>query len=168
LKALLNAAVELCLLRRGPQDLPGSPYLLGLILVMNLLIGVLTYLGLHEDFGVAVFATLYETALMMAALYGVLRLKKRLMRFTQTLTALMLSNLLIGIFMLPLLGWGGAPPSDESQLLLLVFTLWILVVFGHILRHALEIPLGMGIGVAVFYTLFSWSLLEMFFPSMVV
>ncbi len=168
MKALLNAAVELCLLRRGPQDLPGSAYLLGLALALKVLIDVLIYLGLHKEFGVSLLATLFETGLMMGALYGVLRLKKHLARFTQTLTALMLSNLLVGVLMLPLLGWGSAPPSNEAQLLLLVFSLWILVVFGHILRHSLEIPLGIGIGLAVFYTLFSWSVLEMFFPSMVV
>ncbi|MET0066600.1 MAG: hypothetical protein ABW076_09695 [Candidatus Thiodiazotropha sp.] len=168
MKALLNAAVELCLLRRGPQDLPASPHLLVFTLVLNLLLGVLISLGLQEAFAIAIFATLFETALMMAVLYAVLRLRKHLKRFTQTITALMLSNLLLGVLMLPLLGWNGTSLSDESQLLLLLLSLWALAVFGHILRHALEVPLGMGIGLALFYTLFSWSLLEMFFPSMVV
>ncbi|MET0028484.1 MAG: hypothetical protein ABW101_12675 [Candidatus Thiodiazotropha sp.] len=168
MKALLNAAIELCLLRRKPQDLPASVDLLAFTVALNLLVSVLIYLGLQKNFGIAAAASLFETGLMMAALYGVLRLKKHLMRFTQTMTALMLSNILLGVLMLPLLGWTRDTLSDESQLLLLLLSLWVLAVFGHILRHALEVPLGMGIGLAVFYTLFSWSLLEVFFPSMVV
>jgi hypothetical protein len=164
LKALINAAVEICLLRRGPQDLPASTYLLWFATLLNLLAGVLMLLDDQLDLGQAVVQSLFELLLMLGVLYGVLRLKGWVYRFNQTAIALMLSSFLLGLLALPLIAWVRQNQSAEAGILLLVLFTWGIVVFGHILRHTFEFSINVGIAAALIYTLFVWNLLAFVFP----
>jgi hypothetical protein len=164
LKALLSTAIELCLLRLGPQQLPASPALLLVSMLLNLLVGVLMVmaanLGLMEAFAQSIF----EIALMLGVLYLGLKSYNKLTRFNQTASALMLSGLLLGLLSLPLVTWNHRSQSAESGLLLLLLIFWSILVLGHILRHAFSVPLNVGIVVGVAYTLLSWNLIALFFP----
>jgi hypothetical protein len=42
---------------------------------------------------------------------------------------------------------------------------WNLLVAGHILRHALSTSLGIGVGVALLYALFSMQCINWLFPQ---
>jgi hypothetical protein len=46
---------------------------------------------------------------------------------------------------------------------MLVLIFWNIVVIGHILRHAFEVDLNMGIGAAVLYTLVTWNITHLLF-----
>ena len=164
LKALINTAVDLCLLRLRPQDLPASPILFLLATLLNLLVGVLVVVGSQITLPVAFLESLFAVTLMQGTLYIALKLRHRLIRFNQTATALMLSGLLLDCLALPLLAWNHRDESGESVLLLMVLMFWGILVMGHILRHAFEMPLNMGISVALLYTLFSWFIAALFFP----
>ena len=164
MKALLNATIEICFLRRGPQDLPVSVHLMTLAVLMNLLVGVLMVVDAQLGILRAVVQTLFELALMLGALYAVLRLKGLLPRFTQAATALMLSGFLLGMLALPLVTWGQQSQSAESGLLLLAVFIWGVVVFGHIIRHTFDVSINVGIAAALIYTLFAWNLVAAFFP----
>ena len=164
MKALLNAAIEICLLRRGPQDLPTSIHLTLLAMLLNLLAGVLMVVDARLGLLRAFLQTLFELALMLGVLYAVLRLKGRLPRFNQAATALMLSGFLLGMLALPLVTWGQQSQSAESGLLLLAVFTWGIVVFGHIIRHTFDWSMNVGIAAALLYTLFAWNLVAVFFP----
>jgi len=164
LKALLNTAVDLCLLRIGPQDLPASPILFLLCTLLNLLVGVLAVVGTQIELPLAFIESLFAVTLMLGTLYLALKLRRRLNRFTQTATALMLSGLLLDCLALPLLAWNHQDESGESMLLLMILMFWGILVIGHIIRHAFETPLNVGISLALLYTLFSWFLAALFFP----
>jgi hypothetical protein len=164
LKALLNTAVELCLLRLGPQQLPASPILLQVSLILNLLVGVLVMMAAKEGLAEAVAESLFEVALMLGVLYMGLKSYDKLRRFNQTASALMISGLLLGLLSLPLVSWNHRSQSAESSLLLLLLIFWSILVLGHILRHAFSVPLTVGIAIGVAYTLFSWNLLALLFP----
>lgn len=164
MKALLNTAVELCLLRLGPQQLPASPALLLVSLLLNLLVGVLMVMAVNLGVMEAVAESLFEIILMLGALYLALKSYNKLARFNQTASALMLSGLLLGLLSLPLVTWNHRSQSAESGLLLLLLIFWSILVLGHILRHAFSIPLNLGIAVGVAYTLFSWNLIALIFP----
>ncbi|MEJ2591878.1 MAG: hypothetical protein P8178_10830 [Candidatus Thiodiazotropha sp.] len=164
MKALLNTAVELCLLRLGPQQLPASPILLQVSLILNLLVGVLVMMAAKEGFLEAVAVSLFELALMLGVLYMGLKSYNKLRRFNQTASALLISGLLLGLLSLPLVSWNHRSQSAESSLLLLLLIFWSILVLGHILRHAFSVPLNVGIAIGVAYTLFSWNLLALLFP----
>jgi hypothetical protein len=163
LKALINAAVEICLLRLGPQQLPASSALLALLLLFNLLIGVLMSIATHVGIAIGLLQSLFELVLMLGTLYLALNLTRKHMRFNQTAIALLLSNLLIGVLALPLFSWYQRTAATESGLLLLVLIFWSIVVQGHIIRHAFTVDLNLGIAASVLYTLVSWNLTALLF-----
>lgn len=164
MKALLNSAVELCLLRMAPQDLPASTYLLWLLVSLNLLVGIVTVVDAQFGFFHAFLLNLIALMLMLGLLAMALGVKGKFPRFYQTANAILLVDLLISLFALPLVAWGHSNESTESELLLLVLFIWSIVVLGHILRHAFEISLNLGIAFALFYNLMAWSLLNHLFP----
>jgi hypothetical protein len=164
LKQLLTAAIELCLLRIGPQDLPASQALLLLSLCLNFAVGVVMIVGLQMEFGRALMETLFQIVLLLGALYLALRFNNRLARFNQSATALMLSELLLGLLVLPMVFWNQRTESTESGLLVLVLLFWDIVVMGHILKHTFEMPFNLGIAAAMIFSILSWNLTALFFP----
>jgi hypothetical protein len=168
LNVLLNYFVDLCLLRAAPQDLPASPVLLALALIANLLVG--TLLAVRSSLGLVLSATasLVEIVLMLAVLRLALNWRGRGARFQQTATAVMGSSTLISLLVLPLLGLGNASTGSDlatlAVLLRVALVIWSLVVLGHILRHAFDIALGLGIAIGVLYTVGSYMVLRPLFP----
>ena len=164
LKPLLNFFVDLCLLRAAPQDLPGSSFLLIVTVALNVMIGVIMIVDTHVGVLIALLESLFETALMLAALYFGLKYHGSLVRFQQAATALMGSGLLLGLLALPLVAWSHHSESSEAGLLLLALVIWSMVVMGHILRHTFDTRFNIGLGIAVLYTLVAWNLTLNFFP----
>jgi hypothetical protein len=163
LKALINAAVNLCLLRLRPQQIPASSTLFALLLLLNLLLGVLMSKAADIGIVMSLLQGLFELALMLGMLYAALKLARKLNRFNQTGTALLLSELLIGVLALPLFSWYQRTASSESGLLILILIFWSIVVQGHIIRHAFTVDLNIGIAASVLYTLVSWNLTALMF-----
>jgi hypothetical protein len=164
LKQLLTSAIELCLLRIGPQDLPASQILLLLSLLLNFAVGVVLVTGLQLGLSRAFMETLFQMVLMLGALYLALKYTNRLSRFNQSATAFMLSGLLLGLLALPMVFWNQRTQSAESGLLVLILLFWDIVVMGHILKHTFEMPFNVGIAAAMIYTILSWNLTALFFP----
>ena len=52
-----------------------------------------------------------------------------------------------------------------SGMLLLALILWNMLVIGHILRHTFAINLGLGVGVAVLYTVASYWIISLLFST---
>jgi hypothetical protein len=164
LKALISAAVELCLLRLGPQHIPSSAVLFALLLVLNLLLGTALAMAVELAPVLGLLESLFEVALMLGVLYLALKLARKLGRFSQTAIAIMLYELLLALLALPLFTWYQRGASTEAGLLILVLIFWSIVVLGHILRHAFEVDLNLGIAAAVLYTLVSWNITALLFP----
>jgi hypothetical protein len=164
MKTLLNHFVDLCLLRKGPQDMPFSSLLLVATGLLNVLVGVLMIVDVRNGVAGALGESLFDTGLMLTVLYFALQSQNRRARFVQAATALMGSGLLLGLLALPLISWSRNADSGEAGLLLLALIIWSMVVMGHILRHTFEVGLGIGIGLAFAYTLLSWNLTLILFP----
>jgi hypothetical protein len=112
---------------------------------------------------------LVDVAFMLALLYGALRLLDRLPRFQQTATALLGSGALLGfmaVVPLSLLPHGGeGEPPGAAVLLFLALIVWSILVTGHIVRHTFDLRLGQGVGIAVIYNFFAYSLVGGLFPG---
>jgi len=166
-KTLFHYSVDLCLLRLGPQDAPASWPLLRKALLGNILIGLL----LIPDAHIVPFSALLESAtdalLMLGMLYLGLRLVQLEARFAQSSIALMLSNALLGLIILPLVSVHQGTLEDIAQLASLMFLVvvgWGFLVFGHILRHTFNLNMPLAFLLAFAYTLFSWLVLGTLFP----
>lgn len=163
--ALARFFWEMSLLRRLPQDVPFSPTLLGVVLVVNLVVGALGTTQHFGGFGQALLASIMDAAVVALLVYATLRIAGNPARFLQTLTAFFGIALLFSIVMLLLQTVMVGLQLPELLLFANVALLaWIHVALGHVLRHALDIELWAGIGIAVAYTVIGLVVVGSFFP----
>lgn len=166
--ALFDAFFEICLLRKGPQDLPASWPLLKLSLITYGLSSLLSLLSTVEP-PLALFQAVLDAALLAGLTYGLLRVTGHRPRFLQTLTALAGTGTLLGLIAWPLTLWMQTEAAADtgtglSFLLFFLLLLWSIAVIAHILRHALSTTLGMGLLYTLGYLMISVMVWELFYP----
>jgi hypothetical protein len=139
--------LRICLLKAGPQDLPFSRELLALAMAGSLGLGY-PALSTYSDTPTPGVDLLATALFSLGFVYAALSLRGLLNRFTQTATAVFGTDILITAIAVPFLYAGNTP---LATLMMLVIGIWNLVVLGHILRHALSVPLPGGILAAMAY-----------------
>jgi len=151
---------DICLLRRGPQDLPYSVALLAAVAAawMVLQLGVAVARAAPID-GVFAGATL-ELMFTLGALNVILTLRGLRNRFVQTATALLGCTLVFILLNVPILLLIGDPPTTVQQLsplqvLLVLVSLpllvWKVLVDAHIFRHSFDVPYLSGVVIALLW-----------------
>lgn len=161
---LLKVFLDICLFRRGPQDVPASPLLFGLAMLVYLIVGVVL-LSLEGPLFQAVLQALVELFVMLGFVWVNLRFLHLQPRFLKTGTAMLATDALISSLAVPLLAWmAWSEQGGEPYLLLLILMLWHLAVVAHILRHALSRPLSVGIGLAIVYIVATYQVMMLLFP----
>lgn len=149
----LKTFFNLCLLRASPQDLPSSNRLLGAALVAHLAANLLTGLG-ETGLENALIAGAMDTLLLVALTHTGLMVRNLRERTRQTLTALAGSGALLAV-----LAWAVVTAAEtvtaQAWLVWLPFLFWFLAVYGHILRHAFNTSVGVGLLLATGYVLLS-------------
>lgn len=164
MQALIRFYLDLCLLRRTPQELPASKTLFWALLVVELGAGLVVGLTAGLGFWVSLAQDVLDAALLLGGLYAGLYLTRHPGRFLQTASALLGASALIGVAaLIPLaLNPTGSDETDAAALgavLLLALMVWGIVVTGHILRHAFAISLGQGVSIAVAFQILALTLL---------
>jgi hypothetical protein len=165
---LLQLLRDLCLLRRGPQDMPHSPRLLIGVCIASLLLqlAIVRVLGIAGD---ALGAGLLSLAFNLGVLYLLLNLRGLTSRFIQAALALLCCAMLFSLLSLPvvMLAGGHAPTPEHAtplQLLLgliaLPIVVWKLIVDAHILRHSMNLTFLGGLAVALL-----WLIAELAFGA---
>ncbi|MEN8217765.1 MAG: hypothetical protein ABFS56_15630 [Pseudomonadota bacterium] len=161
LQILSSAFFDICRLRLGPQDLPASSVLLGLILLLYLVVtGTLSLI--QFPINDAILLSIIELGLLVVLTSSLLYITHYAARITQTITALAGTNSLLGIFTLPLVLWLEYYNGDASLpvLLLLGLLVWNFVIHAHILRHALAVSFFMGFNLTLIIHLLSFSIIN--------
>lgn len=155
-------------LRVAPQDLPASPSLVRLSLILYFLFS-LAGAWAQLSPGAALGAAVVDTLLLTVMSYVLLWSRMHLARWPQTIIALAGSGALIGLLAIPLnvlqqqlKGEAGGVEFIPYVLILVLF-FWQLVVIGHILRHALSTVLGFGLGLSTVYMYISMMVITKFF-----
>ena len=162
---LLSFLFDLTRLRRAPQDLPASWGLFGLILALNLPIGLVGTTALFGGLGPALQAYLVDVVVVIGLLGFALKIAVKPARFAQTATAYFGVSLIIGLATLPLHLLAGVEALQGLVALAqLALVAWAHVAFGHVLRHALELDLWLGVVIAVGFTLVELSVVYQVVP----
>ena len=166
--ALIQPFVRICLLRMGPQDLPASATLLGLVLFAHTVMGV-AVAAVSLRFNQALAAGIVDTALLCGLTSALLMLYTLRERIVQTLTALAGAGTIIGFLAYPVNLWlYDAHQADRQSpaLALLLFAVigWSFAVSAHVLRHALSAPFYLGLLVWVAFYWISINILGSLFP----
>jgi hypothetical protein len=156
MKSLLESIRDILLLRRGPQDLPFSSSLLGALILLALAIG-LAVSAQRVPIAVAAPQLGFEVLLLLALAWVPLAVAKHRERFIQTATAMVAVAIAFNLLAVPVVLGVGELPKDPRALstvqvllgwLSLALLAWKLVVSGHILRQALDVPLRIGVLIA--------------------
>ncbi len=159
--AIIIPFLQIALLRRAPQDLPCSTLLLGLVLIVHLLLGTGLFL-FQYPFRIALTAAVTGTLILCILSYSLLYINGLGNRFTQTLSALAGTDILISLISLPAITLDGSLPSSLMYLLILA---WNLTVAGHILRHALSVSVTQGFVFAVIFFMFTIMVMRSILPA---
>ena len=165
MQALLKFFIDLALLRRGPQDLPPSPVLLALLAALSTIFGTANGAQLFGGARTAFAANLLDLALTLAAIYVLLAFVGRSARWLQTATAFIGLGTVAGLVMMVVRGL--TEPlgvTDVAVLVDLVVAVWLHVALGGVLRHALDVPLLVGVMIVLGYTVMAFSLVVSIFP----
>ncbi len=168
---LFKIFIDILLFRSGPQELPASPFLLYMTMVLYFAVGVLVA-WLSFPFWSAVSVSCMDTALLISLIWIALWIKKLDYRMLQTLTAALGTLGLITLIVFPLdvlyaITDNMSPESEDSgsllSTLLFILMAWSLTVLGHILRNALEIRPALAVGLSLLYLTFSFILTVVLF-----
>jgi len=163
---LLKLFYGICLLKKGPQDIPASDWLFRVLLIVSIFVDFLVLI-LNTDLFSSIVQTFVEIALTLGLTWVILYIAKKQFRFQQTVCALMATDILISLLALPaiaILVNGGAGSTFIVIILLMV---WHWVVSGHIFTHALEQPFSFGLGIAFLYIFLSIQVMGILFPEVI-
>lgn len=156
---LLARLINIVFLRQGPQDLPPGRSVLLASLAFYVLIAALSLnLGRTPQSPTAVLVL--AAGLPLILVWVVLRLKNRLSRWEQTLSALYGTSALLSMASLPLNLQTGAEPTPPLVMISLVIFLWSFAVDAHIWRNALDTSFAAGLGVAMILFIFTFGIIS--------
>lgn len=164
---LASVFVDIALHRRGPQDLPASQFLVGLLLAVYFVVG-LSAVSISGSSGtVVLFLVVDGLIYYFAFVWLVLRTYERQRRYLQTVGALLGVDILLTLLSLPLRVWSG-PIGDAGDtnppmlpvLLYFAVYLWSLDIAGFVLSRALERPYISGVLIVLLYAMISMLALE--------
>ena len=161
--------LDLCLLRAGPQDGPGSVFSLVFAITCYAMVSVLV---MTSGYGMLAGArlALLELVMLVAFIVLLLYLLNKAARINQTLAAMAGAGSLLGLVAFPLVLMQGPENVDGAvpialSLVWVALLVWNLMVSAHILRHALSSSFGMGLAVAILYLLISTQFAVTLFPQ---
>ena len=171
MQRLVSVFIDIAFHRQGPDALPASHFLFGLVVSAYSLVGALT-LALDRPFAQVIAAIVFHVGLYLTFIALVLAHARRGARFLQTATAALGVETILGCIALPLLLTGAAGSTDGgisilSSVTLLLIVVWSIDIVGFILARALDRAYVVGVMIMLGYVVISMTLGEYLFPSSV-
>ncbi|MGQ0658266.1 MAG: hypothetical protein ACT4NU_09255 [Chromatiales bacterium] len=167
--ALARAYLDICLFRRGPQDLPASQWLMGVTLGTYALAG---FALLSFEFAphLALLAAVADAGVLWAGTVLLLNLFRHPRRAAQTVTALAGTGLIITVIAIPLAFWltfGHAPDSDLAVpgVLWLVLFGWNVLVTARVLQQAFSTSFTIALVTAIVFIFLSQQAISVIVPE---
>ena len=158
---------SICLLQKGPQDIPYSVLLFRLTVAIYALISFMILI-LSTNWWLAIQQVLIGIVLTLTFTWLILSYTHKISRFYQTATALFGTDAMINFFAVPALAsLAIGMTAGFASLVLISLMAWHWLVSGHVFRHALNINLFLGLGVALLYILGSYWIMITVFPQIV-
>lgn len=159
---LIKLFFEICMFKKGPEDIPVSYWLFRLLILVY---ACLSYIILAMDgYGFkAALQVLFEVFLILGLCWIILFFAKKIERYQHTTCALLATDALISFFSLPamasLIGQGNA----SAFIVVVLLMIWHWAVSGHIFSRALDQPIGFGLGVSFLYILTFYQVMGFLF-----
>lgn len=168
LKQFFDVFWSVCMLKKGPQDIPSSVLLLVITFLVSALVDILN-LSITVPataFPVLLAMALVYSSVLMASLAIIMWLLKYRQRIVQTLSAIFGTGTIISLVALPLLLMLMQKPDEPSifSIFVIAIQFWSLAVTAHILRFALSVPMLLAGLLAFGYFLLGYEVVSWFIP----
>ena len=159
---LILAFVDIMLHRRGPEDLPSSKFLLGLLLAASLGLD-LTITLWSGGSGRMVAVGALVTVLNLWFVWALLRTFGRERRFRQTMIAVLGADLVLSLLHAPVIPFLEVPDPQQPtvtipMLLTTLVFFWSIDINAFVFSRALERPYLLCVAIVVAYALLMLSL----------
>lgn len=150
-----NLFLDIALLRRNPQDLPASPFLLRLSLIAVVISYVLA-LGPRYSLPEALARAVVDVAFLGLFVYVLLAWAKHTPRFNQSFTALCGTGTILNLVSWPVFGLLGGENAAVGfgtlgLLLMIAIVIWGVTITAHIFRQALNRDWSQAVAVSLLY-----------------
>jgi hypothetical protein len=160
MKPLVLVFWNICLLRRGPEQVPTAAWFVATVALADLLMSLLLSLRMDSDFQVlpALTYLLVNMSVIASVTWFALGIKKFEKRFLATVTALFGCDLLMSLVLVIFSGFSGALDQPLTLGAVALTGIWSLAVTGFILHKAMEFSMTAGVLMALAIALFSVTL----------
>ncbi|MDI1293930.1 MAG: hypothetical protein PSV18_14460 [Methylobacter sp.] len=162
---IIKRLFDICLLKKGPQNLPPSVWWLRIGLVVDVTVSFLMA-NLSRDWLTALLQAMVSALLIIGFSWLILYVGRKRQRFYQTTIALLGTDALIGFIALP--GMASMMTGKGVFLAFMVtvgLIIWHWVVAGHIIRNALGQTWTFSLGLAFLFILGSYQVIALLFPE---
>jgi hypothetical protein len=158
---------DICLLRRGPQDLPYSIPLLAAVAASCVIVQLGVAVARNAPIGGVLTGAAMWLVVTLGALNLILTLRGLRNRFVQSATALLGCALVFTLLSVPIALLLDEPPATPQQmsplqLLLGVVSLplliWKIIVDAHVFRHSFDVPFLSGVVIALLWIVAAMAL----------
>ena len=163
---LLKLFFDICLLKKGPQDIPGFNSLLRLLIIAHMSVSYLV-LRFNIDSSDAALQVLAEVLLILGLAWPILYLAKKQARFQQTASALLGTGAIISFIAIPAMATLVSQGTGLAFFTVILLMIWHWAITGHIFSQALDQPLSFGLGIAFIYILVSYQIIAILFPEVI-
>lgn len=160
---ILKLFADICLFKKGPQDVPYSVWFYRLTIVGYSIVSLLL-LNMSMNWRSAVIQLLVEVGLVLLFVGLLLSFSRKLKRYYQTVAALFGTDAMISFCAIPALAtmktghWPGV-----TYPVILGLMIWHWAVMGHIFRHSLSVSLSFGLGLAFLFIIGSIQVMTLMF-----
>jgi hypothetical protein len=164
---LLKLFFDICLLKKGPQDIPGFDSLFRLLILVHMTISFIV-LRLSIDETEAMWQIVVEVILIFVMTGALLFFTNQLSRFQQTASALLGTGAVISFFAIPAMATLVTQGTELAFFAVILLMIWHWAVTGHIFSQALEQSFSFGLGIAFIYILVSYQVIAFLFPEVII
>ncbi len=162
---ILILLFDICLFRKGPEDMPYSKGLFKALLIGYAFVRALM-LSMHFSTLTVLLHILVDIVFILGAIVLMLYLTQKMQRFCQVSSAVLGTDAIISFLALP-----GVATMEVHQggLLVLLVTLslivWHWLVMGNIVSKSIEKPISFGLGLAFLYLYLIYQVMAKLFPG---
>ena len=161
---LIRYYINMTMLKTTPQDCPVSQGLQNSLIIIFLTLSIISALPTYNLWG-SVFTSLLDLGVLFFFTQVLLSNKKE--RIHQTFNALLGTGIVIGIVITICSYIFDIDPktetiSDAGIFAFFLIFIWFVIVYGNIIRHAVDTSLSVGIAISVGYVIVNMIVLITF------
>ena len=160
--------VDIALHRRGPEHIPSSAFLFGLLTTIYLFASIVAT-QVAEPFPRAVGMVIFDTLLYLGFIWLLLSIRSYPDRFYQTVSAIFGAQTFLTLIGIPILISIGVESGEietfnAGSWLFFVLILWSIDIASFVLSRALQLSYFLGVLIVLGYSFSSLTLGGLLFP----